>query len=115
MKDLKQTGFADRIKAAQEAKKAMAARFVRKPTVNNPELRSRAEEREAELARVRAERAAAKEAARIAKEEAERAALEARMNDQATLDQMRREERKARKAAAKAEARTKRESRKAGR
>ena len=45
MKDLKQTGFADRIKAAQEAKKAMAARFVRKPTVNNPDLPNREQER----------------------------------------------------------------------
>ena len=111
MKDLKQTGFADRIKSAQEAKKAMAARFVRKPTVNNPDLPNREEEREAELARVRADRAAAKEAARVAKAEAEAAALAARLNDQATIDQMKREERKARKAAEKAEARTRKELR----
>lgn len=115
MKDLKQTGFADRIKAAAEAKQAMAARFTRKPTVNNPDLPSRAVEREAELARVRAERVAAKEAVKVAKAEAEAAALAARMNDQATIDQMKREDRKNRKAAAKEEARAKREARKSGR
>lgn len=115
MKDLKQTGFADRIKAAAEAKKAMAARYPRKVAVTNPDLPNRAEEREAELTAVRAARAAAKEAARVAKAEAEAAALAARLNDQATIDQMKREERKNRKAAAKEEARVKRETRKSGR
>jgi len=73
MSQLKNTGFADRITAAAEAKKAMLAKMKVKPTVQDPNFEQRHAEREAELERVRAERAAVKEAARLealAKEEA---------------------------------------------
>nr|WP_295110273.1 DUF6481 family protein [uncultured Caulobacter sp.] len=65
MSHLKNTGFADRISAQQEAKKAMLAKFKAKPTVQDPDFDKREEQRAAELEAVRAARAEAKEQARL--------------------------------------------------
>jgi hypothetical protein len=65
MSHLKNTGFADRISAQQEAKKAMLAKFKAKPTIQDPDFDKREEQRAAELEAVRAARAEAKEKARL--------------------------------------------------
>lgn len=112
MTELKKVGFSDRITQAQEAKKALLAKMSRKPTVQDPDFHRREELRLAEIEAVRAKRAAEKEAKAQAKLEAIQAvALTAAEQEQALLD-AKRQERKDRKAAEKAEARAKKESRK---
>ena len=64
MKDPLKTGFAERLTAAQEAKKALVAKLKPKPMVTAPVFESREQIRERELAAVRAARAEAKEVAR---------------------------------------------------
>jgi len=84
MSHLKNTGFADRISAQQEAKKAMLAKFKAKPTVQDPDFDKREEQRAAELEAVRAARAEAKEKARLealARQEELMAAKRAERND----------------------------------
>ncbi|MBO9706888.1 MAG: hypothetical protein J7521_01640 [Caulobacter sp.] len=98
MSHLKNTGFADRLSAAAEAKKAMLAKMKPKPTVQDPNFENRHAEREAELEAVRAARAAEKEAAR-------EAARLAELEEQAA----KREERKARKAAEAADSKVRKE------
>jgi hypothetical protein len=98
MSHLKNTGFADRISAQQEAKKAMLAKFKAKPTVQDPDFDKREEQRAAELEAVRAARAEAKEQAR----------LEAAARQEAIMA-VKRAERKERKAAEAAEMRIRKE------
>jgi len=98
MSHLKNTGFADRISAQQEAKKAMLAKFKAKPAVQDPDFDKREEQRAAELEAVRAARAEAKEKAR----------LEA-LARQEELMAAKRAERKERKAAEAAEMRVRKE------
>ena len=98
MSHLKNTGFADRISAQQEAKKAMLAKFKAKPTVQDPDFDKREEMRAAELEAVRAARAEAKEKAR----------LEA-LARQEELMAVKRAERKERKAIEAAEQRVRKE------
>ena len=105
MKHDKQTKFEDRLDTANEAKKAMLARFKPKPTVTADTTVDRGAEREAELARVRAERIAQKEAAKKAKAEAEAAARRAAQEAQQQMLEMKRGAIKERKAMAKNEAR----------
>jgi hypothetical protein len=105
------TSFADRQKAAAEAKQAVLAKFKPKPTVADPNFQSRQQRKALELEAVRIERAAAKEAARLEAEKAKQAQVEAALNNEEAALDAKRSERKARKAAAKAEARTKREMR----
>lgn len=104
MNPLKQTGFADRLSAANEAKKAQLAKFKPKPAVQAESLVTRAEERAAELEAVRRARAEAKEAAR----------QEALAREQAAADAVRKA-RKERKALSEAEAKAKRDARYAAR
>jgi hypothetical protein len=115
MNDILNTGFADRQKASAEAKKALLAKFQPKPTVTAAQPLDRAAAKAEELLRVRAERAAAKAAARQAALDAEEAA---RQTDaalaEAALD-AKRGERKERKALTKAEAKAKRDARYAAR
>jgi hypothetical protein len=99
MRDRLKTGHAERLAAANEAKKALLAKMVVKPTVTAPVLESREERKAKELERVRAERAAAKEAARLA-------AIDRQANDL----ESKRQERRDRKAAFKAEQRARREA-----
>ena len=87
MRDLKQTGFSDRISTQQEAKKALLAKFKPKPAAPDPEFEKlalkRAEEKEAlrqqhELAKAEQRREKAeKEAARLAAEAASQEAVDA--------------------------------------
>jgi hypothetical protein len=104
MSEIPGTGFADRLKAAAEARKALRSNFRPKPTVTDPNFQTRAEARAAELVRVRQARADAK-AAKL-----QRAASAA----EAVLD-AKRGERKERKALSKAEAKAKRDARYAAR
>ena len=68
MRDLKQTGFTDRLSTQQEAKKALLARFKPKAAAPDPEFEKLAAKRAAEKAEQEAIRA---EAARLADEESE--------------------------------------------
>ncbi|MBS0410978.1 MAG: hypothetical protein JSR86_13760 [Proteobacteria bacterium] len=107
--------FSDRMKTSAEAKKALLAKFKPKPTVQDPLFDQREAMRQAELERVRTERAEAKAAAQQAAEEAEAARREALANDEAAQLDAKRAERKERKAMLKADARAKREQKKASR
>ncbi len=104
MKDPLKTGFAERISAQQEAKKALVAKLKPKPMIQAEVFESREELRERELATVRQARAEAKEIARLAAEAAALAELEAKRGD-----------RKERKALTKAEQKTKRDAKYAAR
>lgn len=101
--------FSDRQKASAEAKKALLAKLKPKAAVTDPNFEQRKAEREAELERVRQERAIAKAAAKeaaAAAEAARRAAEEAaRANDL----ELKKAERKERKQSQKEEARAKKE------
>jgi hypothetical protein len=104
MRDPFQTGHAERLAAAADAKKALLSKMKPKPTVTATVLESRAERREKELEAVRAARVQSRAAdeRRIAAREA--AVLEAK-----------RAERRDRKAAVKADQRAKREAKAAQR
>ncbi len=104
-------GFADRLQAQADAKKALLARFKPKPAVTDENHVDRATRREQELEavrkarveereRARIERAEALEMAKMSVEEAELAALEAK-----------RAERRERKATMKSDAQTRRAAR----
>ena len=93
MSGFKEPGFADRQKAAQQAKKNLLNKFRAQPGPDDPEVAKRRAERHAVVARReqarleretakaeekrRAEEAAAAEAARIAREHEEAAAQQA--------------------------------------
>jgi len=104
MKDPLKTGFAERLTAQQEARKALVAKLKPKPMVVAPVFESREAIRERELAAVRQARAEAKEKARLEALAKELAALEAK-----------RGERKERKALTKAEQKAKRDAKYAAR
>ena len=76
MKEVKFSGFSDRLQLQAEAKKAMLAKFQPKPMVNDPDLVDRATRKEQEREAIRIARAEAKEAAAQAKLEAEQAQLD---------------------------------------
>jgi hypothetical protein len=104
MKDPLKTGYAERLTAAQEAKKALLAKMKPKPMVTAPVFESREERRARELEAVRKARAEAKEISRQEAEALEAAALEAR-----------RGERRERKALTKAEQKAARDAKYAAR
>ncbi|WP_304165125.1 DUF6481 family protein [Phenylobacterium aquaticum] len=109
------TGFAERLKTAAEAKKALLAKFQPKPTVVDPEFTARAERRAAELEKVRSDRLEARAAAKQAAADAVEAA---RLAHEATAEaelEAKRGERKERKALTKAEQKAKRDQRYAAR
>ncbi len=115
MQDRLKTGFTDRLKASNEAKKAMLANFRPKPAVTDPNFEQREALKAAEVERIRQERADAKAAKKEAAEEKARLALEAEeLVAQSALD-AKRGERKERKALTKAEAKAKRDQRYAAR
>jgi outer membrane protein assembly factor BamA len=104
MKDPLKTGYAERLTAAQEAKKALVAKLKPKPMVAAPVFESREAIKARELAAVRQARAEAKEAARLAALANEEAQLEAK-----------RGERRERKALTKAEEKARRDAKYAAR
>jgi hypothetical protein len=113
MRDSKIGGFAERLESQAEARKALLEKFKPKPMVQAEVFETTAQRKARELDDVRAKRAADKEAARIrAIEAAEEAKLALLNNEEAQLE-LKRQERKDRKAAAKAEARAKREAKSA--
>jgi hypothetical protein len=83
-------GFDDRLKAAADAKKAMLAKFQPKAAVQDPDFDRRHDEREAELERVRSERAAEREAKKQAAVDAEQEKLDAERRVREDADQARR-------------------------
>ena len=115
MNALQNTTFAERLKTASEAKKALLAKFQPKPTVTDPQFEERAALRAAELEQVREERAKAKAAARQAVLDAQEAAREAAAALEAADLDAKRGQRKERKALTKAEAKAKRDARYAAR
>jgi hypothetical protein len=115
MTEIQKTGFAERLKAASEAKKAMLAKFQPKPTVTDPNFAERSARRTAELDRVREDRAKAKADAKQAAADAEAAVRDAEAAVAAAALEAKRGERKERKALTKAEAKDKRDARYAAR
>ncbi len=94
--------FADRQKAAAEAKQAMLARFKPKPMVQSDEpVIDREAEKRAKVEALKAKRAAEKEAKRIAREQAEAADRAAREAAEQAALEARRQAIKERKAAEK--------------
>ncbi|HEY3694147.1 DUF6481 family protein [Phenylobacterium sp.] len=115
MSEIHGTGFADRLKTAAEAKKALLANFRPKPTVTDPELADRTAARQAALEQVREERALAKTAKRQAAADALEAARQAEEAVDALALDAKRGARKERKALSQAEAKAKRDARYAAR
>lgn len=115
MKDLKGSGFADRLTAQAEAKAALLAKLKPKAAVTAPQGDSRAAIREAELKAVRQARADEKEAARIAAAEKAAAMQAAVVADEEAALAEKRGARKERKQLTKAEAQAKRDARYAAR
>jgi hypothetical protein len=110
MSGFKQPGFADRQKAAQQARQSLLEKFRAQPRADDPEVVKRREEREAIAARreqVRLEREAAKAEEKRQQEEAA-AAEAARLAREA-------EEAAERQAALEAEQKAKRDARYAAR
>ncbi len=115
MREDKIGSFNERLASQAEARKALLEKFKPKPTVQAEILETRAQRKVRELEDVRAKRAAEKEAVRLRTEaEAEAARLALANNEEAQLE-LKRQDRKDRKAAAKAEARAKREAKSAQR
>ncbi|MFC3076691.1 DUF6481 family protein [Phenylobacterium terrae] len=109
------TGFADRLKTAAEAKKALLAGFKPKPTVTDPKFEERGALRAAELDQVRQARTQAKADKKQAAADAEEAIrAQAAAVEAAALD-AKRGQRKERQALSKAEAKAKRDARYAAR
>ncbi len=108
---IKKSEFAERMERSAEAKKALLAKFVRKPTVTDPGFDDRETRKAAEIEAVRQARIDAKEAARQAKVDAEEAAKQAEAMTEEGILAAKRNERKERKAQAKSEARAKKEAR----
>jgi hypothetical protein len=115
MREDKIGGFNERLSSQAEARRALLEKFKPKPTVQAEILETRAQRKAREIEEVRAKRAADKEAARLkAEAEKEAARLALANNEEAQLE-LKRQDRKDRKAQAKAEARAKREAKSAQR
>lgn len=115
MREPKIGGFSERLNSQAEARRALLEKFKPKPTVRPAEFETSAQKKARELEEIRARRAAEKEEARKRAEEAERVRQEAMANDEQLQLELKRQERKDRKAAAKAEARARREAKAAHR
>lgn len=94
MRDLKQTGFTDRLTAQQEAKKALLAKFKPKAAAPDPEFEKLAAKRAAEKEALRQQHELAKAEARREKSEKDAARMAAQ---QAVLDEAEAAKRAARK------------------
>ena len=115
MNETQKTGFAERLKTAGDAKKALLEKFRPKPTVVDPLFAERPAMKAAELDRVRQERAEAKAAAAQAALDAQEAARQTEEALAAAALDAKRGARKERKALTKAEAKTLRDARYAAR
>ncbi|HEY8616870.1 DUF6481 family protein [Phenylobacterium sp.] len=103
------------MQAQADARKALLDKFKPRPTVTDPRIGERAADRAAELSRVREERTEARLARKQAAADAIAAAAEAVLAAEANALDLKRGERKERKALTKAEAKAKRDARYAAR
>jgi len=115
MRDLKQTGFNDRISAQQEAKKALLAKFKPKAAAPDPEFDRLAEKRAAEKEALRQQHELVKAEERRQKAEKEAERMEAERLAEEELEAERRGARKERKALSKADQKAARDARYAAR
>lgn len=115
MRDLKQTGFADRLTTQQEAKKALLARFKAKPAAPDPEFEKLALKRAAEKEALRQQHELAKAEARREKADKEAARMAADAEAQEAIEAEKRAARKERKALTKEEQKAARDARYAAR
>jgi hypothetical protein len=115
MRDLKQTGFNDRIAAQQEAKKALLARFKPKPAAPDPEFEKLAAKRAAEKEAIRQQHELAKAEERRLKADKEAARLEAQRAVEEEAEAQKRAARKERKQLTKEEQKAARDARYAAR
>jgi hypothetical protein len=115
VKEFDKTGFAERLKAAAEAKARRLARFKPKAAVTDPLFDQRDAMKAAELDQVRADRGEARQAAKDASAAVEAAVVQATADAAAADLDAKRGVRKERKALSKAEAQAKRDARYAAR
>lgn len=115
MRDLKNTGFNDRLSAQKNAKQALLARFKPKPTVQDPEFEALAAKRAAEKEAIRQQHELAKAEQRREKAEKDAARLAAEMSAQEEVDAAKRAARKERKQLTKEEQKAARDARYAAR
>jgi hypothetical protein len=115
MRDLKQTGFTDRLTAQQEAKKALLAKFKPKAAAPDPEFEKLAAKRAAEKEALRQQHELAKAEQRREKADKEAARLAAQQAVQDELDAEKRAARKERKQLTKEEQKAARDARYAAR
>lgn len=111
MRDLKQTGFTDRLAAQQARKKALLESFKPKPARPDPEFHKLAEKRAAEKEAIRAQHEAEKAERKRLAAEKEAARLAEAQAAQEAVDAERRSARKERKALTKAEQKAARDAR----
>lgn len=115
MRDLKQTGFNDRITTQQEAKKALLAKFKPKAAAPDPEFEKLAQKRAEEKEALRQQHELAKAELRREKAEKEAARLAEQMASQEAIDAEKRAARKERKQLTKEEQKAARDARYAAR
>ena len=115
MRDLKQTGFTDRLTAQQEAKKALLARFKPKPAVPDPEFEKLAEKRAAEKEALRQQHELARAEVRRQKADLEAERLANDREAQEAVEAEKRAARKERKQLTKEEQKIARDARYAAR
>ncbi len=115
MRDLKQTGFNDRISAQQDAKKALLAKFKPKAAAPDPEFDKLAEKRAAEKEAIRQQHELAKAEERREKAEKEAARLAAERETEEALEAEKRANRKERKQLTKEEQKAARDAKYAAR
>lgn len=115
MNEFQKTGFAERLKVAADAKKALLAKMKPKATVTDPLFEERAAMRAAELDKVRQDRAEARAAAKQAIADGEEAVRQRALDAEAEALDAKRGERKERKALTKVEAKAKRDAKYAAR
>lgn len=115
MRDLKQTGFTDRLTAQQEAKKALLAKFKPKAAAPDPEFEKLAAKRAAEKEALRQQHELAKAEARREKAEQETARMAAQRESEEAVEAAKRAARKERKQLTKEEQKAARDARYAAR
>jgi len=115
MRDLKQTGFNDRISAQQDAKKALLAKFKPKIAAPDPEFEKLAEKRAAEKEALRQQHELAKAEQRREKAEQEAARMALERESHEAVEAEKRAARKERKQLTKEEQKTARDARYAAR
>ena len=115
MRDLKQTGFNDRISAQQDAKKALLAKFKPKAAAPDPEFEKLAAKRAAEKEALRQEHELAKAEIRREKADKDAARIAAELAAQEEVDAAKRAARKERKQLTKEEQKAARDARYAAR